>query len=121
MFYHKFEAIASWYGYDYQGVLAIYYTLNQINKLISDITEAKEKIKAEDVYEIIRGYSIELEYMEDFAIKYNNQYQSFNQVKSGESKIKDEDVRDLYLKLLEYDHKEKIRFLDIFMSMKKIK
>ncbi|TPE20171.1 ABC-three component system protein [Clostridium perfringens] len=104
MFYHKFEAIASWYGYDYQGVLAIYYTLKQINKLISDITETKEKIRAEDVYEIIRGYSIELEYMEDFAIKYNNKYQSFNQVKSGESKIKDEDVRDLYLKLLEYDN-----------------
>lgn len=105
MFYHKFEAIASWYGYDYQGVLAIYYTLKQINKLISDIIEIEEKIKAEDVYEIIRGYSIELEYMEDFAIKYNNQYQSFHQVKSGESKIKDEDVRDLYLKLLEYDDK----------------
>lgn len=105
MFYHKFEAIASWYGYDYQGVLAIYYTLKQINKLISDVIEIEEKIKVEDVYKFIRDYSIELEYMEDFAIKYNNKYKSFHQVKSGENKIKNEDIRDLYLKLLEYDNK----------------
>ncbi len=105
MFYHKFEAIASWYGYDYQGVLACYYTIKQINKLINTKSDITEKIQIEDVKKIIKDYSVELEYMEDFAVKYKDEYNSFHQVKSGESIIKDEDVRDLYLKLLEYDDK----------------
>ena len=94
MFYHKFEAIASWYGYDYQGVLAIYYTIKQINKLIDEQIDMSEKTSIEDIVKLIEGYSDELEYMEDFAIKYNGKYKSFHQVKRGESKIKEEDVRD---------------------------
>ncbi|GAA0782043.1 ABC-three component system protein [Hathewaya limosa] len=97
MFYHKFEAISSWYGYEYQGVLAIYYTLKKINKLINkkmDIYKIKDKVS---------GYSVELEYMEDFSIKFNKQYESFHQVKSGTSKLKKDDVMDTYMKLLEFD------------------
>lgn len=121
MFYHKFEAIASWYGYDYQGVLAIYYTIKQINKLINDQINIKEKIEIEDIVKVIEGYSVELEYMEDFAIKYNGEYKSFHQVKSGESKIKEEDVRDLYLKLLEYDDKGQKDIVGYFHVNKKDK
>lgn len=105
MFYHKFEAIASWYGYDYQGVLAIYYTIKQINKLVDEQFEISKKTSIEDIAKIIEDYSVELEYMEDFAIKYKDEYISFHQVKSGESAIEEDDVRDLYLKLLEYDNK----------------
>lgn len=114
MFYHKFEAISSWYGYDYQGVLAIYYTIKKINELIDMVIEEKKQIQIENVKEIINGYSIELEYMEDFAIKFKNKYQSFHQVKSGEGKIKDEDIRDLYLKLLEYDDKSQSEITGYF-------
>lgn len=114
MFYHKFEAIASWYGYDYQGVLAIYYTIKKMNELINDIIEKNGSVQVKDIEKVINGYSVELEYMEDFAIKFNNIYQSFHQVKSGESKIKDEDIRDLYLKLLEYDNKEQSDIIGYF-------
>lgn len=121
MFYHKFEAIASWYGYDYQGVLAIYYTIKQINKLIDEQIDMSEKTSIEDIVKLIEGYSVELEYMEDFAIKYNGKYKSFHQVKSGESKIKEEDVRDLYLKLLECDDKGQQDIVGYFHVNKKDK
>lgn len=121
MFYHKFEAIASWYGYDYQGVLAIYYTIKQINKLIDEQIGIKEEKSIEDIVRIVEGYSVELEYMEDFAIKYDGKYKSFHQVKSGEGKIKEEDVRDLYLKLLEYDDKGQQDIVGYFHVNKKDK
>lgn len=99
MFYHKFEAIPSWYGYDYQGILSIYYAIKKINSLINNLEQ--DSIDKKDVYKAIDGYSIELEYMEDFSIKFNGKYVSFHQVKSGEGSLKEVDVRDTYLKLLE--------------------
>lgn len=99
MFYHKFEAIPSWYGYDYQGILSIYYAIKKINSLLNNIEQ--DSIDKKDVYKAIDGYSIELEYMEDFSIKFNGKYVSFHQVKSGEGSLKEVDVRDTYLKLLE--------------------
>ncbi|MDU4546847.1 MAG: ABC-three component system protein [Clostridium botulinum] len=102
MFYYKFEAISSWYGYEYQGILAIYYTLKKINKLID------KRMSIDEIKNKVRGYSIELEYMEDFAVKFNKQYESFHQVKSGTSELKKDDVMDTYMKLLEFDfHKQK--------------
>lgn len=100
MFYHKFEAIASWYGYDYQGILSIYYAIKKINNLIDSMYDVK-KMEIKDIYKAIDGYSIELEYMEDFSIKFNKKYVSIHQVKSGEGSLKESDVRDTYLKLLE--------------------
>ena len=98
MFYHKFEAIPSWYCYEYQGILSIYYAIHEINRLINN---KEPSLDINDIYKTLEGYSIELEYMEDFSIKFNDKYISFHQVKSGEGALKEIDVRDTYLKLLE--------------------
>lgn len=65
------DATPSWSGYNYQGKIAIYKVLQLINKLIKDK-------KSED----IAKYELELEWLEDFSILFEEQYESIHQVKA---------------------------------------
>ncbi|KAB3527202.1 hypothetical protein [Alkaliphilus serpentinus] len=93
--YHS--AIPSWYGYRYQGQLAIYYALKQIYDISGKINES-DNIRKEYLFkEQLEKYALEIEYMEDFAIRYYKndsefEYISFHQVKAGESNRKIDNV-----------------------------
>ncbi|MGV3003386.1 hypothetical protein [Vibrio sp. E150_018] len=67
-----FDATASWNGFSYQGKVGLYVCL----KLISNALTRNENID-----EFCSKYSIEFEWLEDFSILKNNQYQSHHQVK----------------------------------------
>ncbi len=88
------SAIPSWYGYRYQGQLAIYYALKKIDQVLEKITENDEVKKEVMLKQELKRYKLEIEYMEDFAIRYydedmeNFKYISFHQVKASDSKSK---------------------------------
>ncbi|UCH96169.1 MAG: hypothetical protein JSV88_04745 [Candidatus Aminicenantes bacterium] len=63
------DAIPSWFGYVYQGKVALYYALTVINKRLDNGGSFKD-------------YSLEVEWMEDFSIKKRDKYQSIHQVKA---------------------------------------
>ncbi|HDR8066656.1 hypothetical protein AT261_09670 [Bacillus cereus] len=65
----EFDATHSWNGFSYQGKVGVIAVLD----FIIDILEVKGSIE---------GYSLEFEYMEDFSIKYNDNYIQIHQVKT---------------------------------------
>jgi hypothetical protein len=67
------SAASSWSGYTYQGKVAIYTALCYLNEI---------GIKNKE----IDKYSLEIEWFEDFCIKFNNEYFSIHQVKSNQDK-----------------------------------
>lgn len=78
----EYDATASWSGYTYQGKVAIYITLKKINSM----REINQNCNVE-------SYFLELEWLEDFAILYENElhelvYESIHQVKAR----KDQDL-----------------------------
>lgn len=88
-----YSAIPSWYGYRYQGQLAIYYAIKEIKEILGKINESNDVQKESALKEKLEKYALEIEYMEDFAIRYhedvlNFKYISFHQVKAGDSKGK---------------------------------
>lgn len=123
MFFHKYDATSSWFGYEYQGVLAIYYAMKQINELVNQkcAIDGKNKITIEEARKEIKKYSVEIEWMEDFSILNDEKYKSFHQVKSGTSALKEEDVRDTFIKLLEFDYKNESDLVGYFHVISKDK
>ena len=83
-FFHDYDASASWFGYHYQGRLALKYIIKKISE-----------IKMEE----IEKYELEIESMEDFSIKYDGNYISIHQVKSGQEKHSD--INNLFFGKLE--------------------
>lgn len=67
------SAASSWNGYTYQGKVAVYTMLCLINQLGVNNEE-------------VNYYSLEIEWFEDFSIKYKNNYFSIHQVKSYQDK-----------------------------------
>jgi hypothetical protein len=66
-----YDATASWSGYIYQGKVALYHALKIIN----------EQEKTDQPMDI-SGLELEIEWEEDFSVKYNNDYISYHQVKA---------------------------------------
>jgi len=67
------NAVSSWSGYDYQGKVAIYWVMHLINQI--DISDP-----------LIAEYSLEIEHLEDFTIKFKSNPHSIHQVKSYQDK-----------------------------------
>ncbi|CAH2715078.1 hypothetical protein BACCIP111895_02262 [Neobacillus rhizosphaerae] len=67
------SAASSWNGYTYQGKIAVYTMLCLINQLTAE-------------NEDVNYYTLEIEWFEDFSIKYKDQYFSIHQVKSYQDK-----------------------------------
>lgn len=87
------SAITSWEDYDYQGHIAIYYTLKKIKDMIS-------------VNDSISDYILQLEGEEDFAIRKKDVFISLHQVKAGAINSKDDDKFAFIIELLENDDAE---------------
>ena len=89
-----YSAIPSWYGYRYQGQLAIYYAIRSIEEILEKINESDDERKESILKQELEKYALEIEHMEDFAIRYydedglNFKYISFHQVKASDSKSK---------------------------------
>ena len=84
------SALTSWEDYDYQGHIAIYYTL----KMIKDMISANNSIY---------DYILQLEGEEDFAIRKKDEFISLHQVKAGVINSKDDDKFAFIIGLLEND------------------
>lgn len=69
------DASATWSGFNYQGKVALFYTLELINNLIES-----------DSGNDLRAYSLRLEWNEDFEILKNDKPISFHQVKAYKEK-----------------------------------
>lgn len=85
-----FSAITSWEDYDYQGHIAIYYTI----KMIKDMIPANN---------LISDYILQLEGEEDFSIRKKDVFISLHQVKAGTVNSKDADKFAFIIELLEND------------------
>lgn len=89
------DASASWNGYNHQGKSAIFVTLSMLKQIApSDIA----------------NYELELEWLEDFSIKLNGEYQSIHQVKTYKDRSFSNYKEAIWLllcKLLEIDTIEK--------------
>ncbi|WP_026882464.1 ABC-three component system protein [Clostridium akagii] len=96
------DASSSWSGYQYQGKITIYIALQLINKCV------KNPIGMD-----IGKYFIEVECREDLAIKKEDEYISFHQVKARKYDI----YMNNYLEAIEklYDEKIKSPNADIFL------
>lgn len=96
------DASSSWSGYQYQGKITIYIALQLINKCVKNPTGMN-----------VGKYFIEVEHREDLAIKKENEYISFHQVKARKSDI----YMNNYLEAIEklYDEKIKSPNADIFL------
>ncbi|TMO81728.1 ABC-three component system protein [Pseudoalteromonas spongiae] len=69
------DATPSWNGYVYQGKIGIYVVLKKI------LQKLQTNPNREELVTFLENYSIEYEWIEDFAIKNNTQYESLHQVK----------------------------------------
>lgn len=105
--YHS--AIPSWYGYRYQGQLAIFYAIKKIYDILRKINENDDSTKEFKLKNQLEKYALEIECMEDFAIRYYKndseyEYISFHQVKAGDSKkkINSEAIYGVLESLIEY-------------------
>lgn len=91
------DASFSWNGYSYQGKVALFVALKKIEELNAENVDLNE-------------YFLELEWLEDFSIKKNNEYITVHQVKtyntSTVSKYKNA-IWTLLFKLLEFPTLEK--------------
>lgn len=90
MFYSTYDATKSWYGYEYQGKLAIKKTLEYI---LDEII--KKKIHNFDELEnYMNKLNLEIENNEDFALLKNQTYKSIHQVKTG--KVDSEAINNMF-------------------------
>ena len=71
------DATPTWNGFNYQGKVGLYVALKKLN-------DVYKKDKSTD----FSKFSLEFEWFEDFAIKYDNKYLSIHQVKAKQSKQK---------------------------------
>ncbi|EKQ55881.1 MULTISPECIES: ABC-three component system protein [unclassified Clostridium] len=96
------DASSSWSGYQYQGKITIYIALQLINKCVKNPSGMN-----------VGKYFIEVEHREDLAIKKENEYISFHQVKARKSDI----YMNNYLEAIDklYDEKIKSPNADIFL------
>lgn len=69
-----FNAITSWEDYEYQGHVALYYTLKKICLLLQSCNS-------------ISAYDLQIEGEEDFSIRKDEKYISLHQVKAGAIKL----------------------------------
>ncbi|MEG0237047.1 MAG: hypothetical protein RR523_12620 [Cetobacterium sp.] len=104
MFYHTFDATKSWYGYEYQGKLAIKKALEYISE---EIDNRKLK-KFEELEKFAEGLELEIEKNEDFAILKEGKYISIHQVKTG--KIDNPATNNMYFNYLENNNDDKNKF-----------
>ncbi|NFG24694.1 hypothetical protein FDB53_16855 [Clostridium botulinum] len=97
-----YDASSSWSGYQYQGKITIYIALQLINECIRNSASMD-----------IRKYFIEVEHREDLAIKKDNEYISFHQVKARKSDV----YMNNYLEAIDklYSEKMKSPDADIFL------
>lgn len=97
-----YDASSSWSGYQYQGKITIYIALQLINQCVRNPDSMD-----------IRKYFIEVEHREDLAIKKENEYISFHQVKARKSDI----YMNNYLEAIDklYSEKKKSPEADIFL------
>lgn len=78
------DATPSWNGYNYQGKVGLYVCLLNILK------EAQAGVDLPAFNAFLEEHHIEYEWIEDFAIKKNDNYLSLHQVKNkGENKFND--------------------------------
>jgi hypothetical protein len=98
------DATPSWYGYQYQGFVALYHSLIIINDIADEIDTVNNKeVNIKSIKDKIKNYKLEIEWMEDFSIKKNDKYISFHQVKSGISKnpLVFDVIYDIFYKMFE--------------------
>lgn len=87
-----FSAIPSWEGYEYQGHIAIFVVLREINSLLKnsiDINASK--------------YLLEIEGAEDFSIKDGDKYLTLHQVKYGALALENKDKFCFLISILQYE------------------
>lgn len=84
------NAITSWENYEYQGHIALYYTLKKIYELID---------KKEDIEE----YELQIEGEEDFSIRKQSKYITLHQVKAGEINLSANDKFSFIIGILQND------------------
>ncbi len=89
-----YDASSSWSGYQYQGKITIYIALQLINKCVKNPNGID-----------IGKYFIEVEHREDLAIKKEDEYISFHQVKARKSDI----YMNNYLEAIDKLYNEKIK------------
>lgn len=107
-FYFPYDAMSSWAGYDIQGKMTVYFTLNEIYKKIKQ----SEKCDYEDLKEKLSQIVVELENLEDIAILEKNEYREIYQVKAGKNtKLKPADCYNLYVASYMYS-KDKLNDAD---------
>lgn len=96
------DASSSWSGYQYQGKITIYITLQLINRYVNNPSSME-----------IEKYFIEVENREDLAIKKEDEYISFHQVKARKNDI----YMSTYLEAIDklYEEKAKNSSADIFL------
>lgn len=85
-----FSAISSWDGYEYQGHLAIYYTLSVILEKLNN-------------NESLDDYILQIEGEEDFSIKKDKKYISLHQVKAGTVSLSTRDIFCYVIGVLQKD------------------
>ncbi|PGZ90948.1 ABC-three component system protein [Bacillus sp. AFS029533] len=81
------NAISSWSGYDYQGKVGIYWVLYLINQM-------------EIPYQNIKDFTLEIEHLEDFTIKYQGNPHTIHQVKSYQEKSTISAYKEAILELM---------------------
>lgn len=98
-----YDATNSWNGYNYQGKIALWYTINQIIELWDSTKSKDENIN------VLQKYYLELEYLEDFSIFCadvdGKKYLTIHQVKSREDTsiyAYQEAILNLVIKLINY-------------------
>ncbi|WP_317368654.1 ABC-three component system protein [uncultured Tyzzerella sp.] len=94
----EFNAIPSWEGYEYQAHISIYVTLENIYKFLKE----KDNVTLEELKQKFKNMELEIEGLEDFSIKENNDYISIHQVKLNSLDLSTEDKATFIFNCLEY-------------------
>lgn len=85
-----FNAITSWEDYEYQGHIALYFSLKKILELLQN-------------GESISEYELQLEGEEDFSIRKDSKYVSLHQVKAGAINLNENDKFAFIMGILQND------------------
>lgn len=112
--YQEENAIPSWFGYEYQGKITIWFVVDFIYSRLKEnnIQDYNNLLK------LFKDYSLEIEKLEDFAIKQGDKYICINQVKGGKSKnpLDCKAVMQLLLKIIKYNNESIEGFFHIAKS-----
>jgi hypothetical protein len=81
------SAISTWSGFEYQGRIAIYWVLQMLNQ---------KNIVSDNIEE----YSLEIEHLEDFTIKYRNNPYTIHQVKAYQNNSSFSSYKEAVLELM---------------------